>query len=182
MNMQPLYKDSDGIIRFQQNAIVRELLDKSQALGFGLNNLADGEFTQADWEQFYQLIGYSLSGYHELSQVSDKSAREATAEARKLSSDAGGCRDGADPCEIHSGVVNELEAKAAKPPAETWCLVDTDNFGGDYSDERLLAVGISHEPYAHKMADAINQHWGPHALRYCKVEKGGYVLAPGFEP
>jgi hypothetical protein len=105
--MQPVYKDANGEARFKQNDIVRKLLDNSQRLGFGLNELAGHEFSQADWEQFYQLIGYSVSGYHELSQVSDESAKDASFRAHALDLE-GGCRDIG--CEIHCGVAKELEA------------------------------------------------------------------------
>lgn len=38
-----------------------------------MNDLACMEFSQEDREQFAQLIGYSLSGYGDLSYVSDES-------------------------------------------------------------------------------------------------------------
>ena len=113
--MQPLYKDENGIVRFRANAIIRyildnaaSLIDRKQGPGISLNKLLDPnvtkrEFSQEDLEQFYQLIGYSLAGYHELSMVSDGSA----ALASKLARDAGlvtavggGCRDNG--CEIHT--------------------------------------------------------------------------------
>jgi len=103
--MQPFIKDPQGTVRFKENAIVRLLLDEAQPRGFGLNQLAMHDFTQADWEQFYQLIGYSLSGYHELSHVSDASAKAASRSARKAFPGVGGCRDSG--CEIHCGVERE---------------------------------------------------------------------------
>lgn len=103
--MQPLIKDSDGHIRFKANAIVDTLLEESQERGFGLNELAKRNFTQTDWEQFYQLIGYSLHGYHELSCVSDASALEATQAARAIDPTVHGCRD--EDCLIHVGVARE---------------------------------------------------------------------------
>ncbi len=104
--MQPLIKDENGVIRFKENAVVRALLDGSNRRGFGLNELYRyGNFSQEDWEQFNQLIGYSLCGYHELSIVSDESALEASKEARKIWPEVGGCRD--DGCEFHCGVAKE---------------------------------------------------------------------------
>lgn len=103
--MQPLFKDDKGVIRFKENKIVRTLLDESEKRKFGLNELAVRDFTQADWEQFYQLIGYSLRGYHELSFVSDEAARKATEEAKKLDPKYAGCRDVG--CQIHCGVERE---------------------------------------------------------------------------
>ena len=65
--IQPLYTDNSGTIRFKENKIVTFLLDAGP---FDLNQLALMNFTQEDREQFAQLIGYSLSGFGELSYVS----------------------------------------------------------------------------------------------------------------
>jgi hypothetical protein len=56
-------------LRFKANAIVRHLLDNG---GIDLNAIAMLSFSQEDREQFAQLIGYSLSGFGELSYVSDE--------------------------------------------------------------------------------------------------------------
>ena len=53
----------DGQPRFQQNAIVRYLLDHG---GITLNDIARHPFSDEDTRQFMQLIGYSLDGYAEL--------------------------------------------------------------------------------------------------------------------
>ena len=66
--IQPLSKDSSGVLRFKQNAIVRHLLDCG---GIDLHQIACIDFTADDRQQFAQLIGYSLSGYSELSYVDD---------------------------------------------------------------------------------------------------------------
>lgn len=58
-----------------------------------LNALAMMKFPQEDREQFAQLMGYSICGYHELSYVSDESAAEASLAAKKVAPSAGGCRD-----------------------------------------------------------------------------------------
>lgn len=71
---QPLAPDESGIVRFKENAIVRRLLDRSrEGLKTDLNDIACMEFSQEDRQQFAQLIGYSLSGYGELSYVDDVS-------------------------------------------------------------------------------------------------------------
>lgn len=62
--MQPVVWDGRGVIRFQQNEIVRYLLDHGR---LSLNMLhgmdhPTPEFKHSDWEQFHQLIGYSVSG------------------------------------------------------------------------------------------------------------------------
>jgi len=102
--MQPFVMMDDGILRFKKNAIVRYLLDHG---GLDLNHLACQDFSQDDWQQFSQLIGYSLCGYHELSQVSDASALQATQNARTQfqRTDLHGCRD--DGCAIHCGIKEE---------------------------------------------------------------------------
>lgn len=107
--MQPLTikinEYGDRTIRFVENAIVNQLLKESQDRGFGLNHLAHQDFTQTDWEQFYQLIGYSVCGYHELSMVSDISAINASEEARKIFPGFKGCRECG--CKIHRGIEQE---------------------------------------------------------------------------
>jgi len=60
---QPILFDQHGVARFQQNAIVRWLLDEST---FNLNDIAINDFTDEDRRQFAQLIGYSVSSYQDL--------------------------------------------------------------------------------------------------------------------
>jgi hypothetical protein len=67
--IQPLAKDDKGVLRFKKNAIVEYLLDNG---GIDLNRLAMIDFSKDDRQQFAQLIGYSLSGYGELSYVDDE--------------------------------------------------------------------------------------------------------------
>lgn len=61
--IQPTYKDEHGTVRFKSNTIV-EYLAKSR-----LNELAEKNFPQEDWQQLAQLIGYSVSGFGGLSYV-----------------------------------------------------------------------------------------------------------------
>lgn len=67
--IQPLAQDERGTIRFKQNAIVRYLLDAGP---FDMNHISMKSFSVEDQEQFAQLIGYSLSGFAELSYVRDE--------------------------------------------------------------------------------------------------------------
>jgi len=60
--MQPIVLE-DGIARFKKNQIVRFLLDAGP---YDLNKLASVPFSSDDWNQFYQLIGYSVSGFGDL--------------------------------------------------------------------------------------------------------------------
>lgn len=78
--IQPLVRDSQGVLRFKANALVNALLEHGQATGLGLNELAH-RFCEAehadDRQQLAQLIGYSLRGYSELGYVSDDAYRAA---------------------------------------------------------------------------------------------------------
>lgn len=67
--IQPLEADDKGTLRFKENKIVRYLLDNG---GIDLNQLAIIDFSDNDREQLSQLIGYSLSGFGDLSHVSDE--------------------------------------------------------------------------------------------------------------
>lgn len=85
--MQPLVRDEHGTIRFQANAIVRYLLDEATAgRRCSMNDLARHQhlFSADDREQFAQLIGYSVSGYGDLSYVRDESYDAAHAAAQEL--------------------------------------------------------------------------------------------------
>lgn len=72
--IQPLTKDERGVLRFKRNILVDALLEHGRATGMDLNVLAarynDDSHTD-DWRQLAQLIGYSLSGFGELSYVDD---------------------------------------------------------------------------------------------------------------
>ena len=100
--MQPVIKDDDGVLRFHENKIVRYLLDLARKHKIAdLNSIAELPFSQADREQFTQLIGYAITGYHELSYVSDASAEQASQLAHAVDPDAvRGCRDVG--CPIHT--------------------------------------------------------------------------------
>jgi hypothetical protein len=66
--IQPL-EDVEGVLRFKENAIVRRLLDDGP---FDMNQIATWRVSRDDAVQFVQLIGYSLSGFGELSYVDDE--------------------------------------------------------------------------------------------------------------
>jgi hypothetical protein len=72
--MQPIITDSDGTKRFLENKIVSYLLDNGK---IDMNALARIPFPAEDRMQFAQLIGYSVTGYGELSYVSDASYKRA---------------------------------------------------------------------------------------------------------
>jgi hypothetical protein len=64
--IQPIDTSESGTLRFHPNRIVRYLLDNG---GIDLNAIAKLQFPREDRVQFAQLIGYSLSGFGELSYV-----------------------------------------------------------------------------------------------------------------
>ncbi len=82
--MQPIAIDNEGVVRFKRNAIVRDLLDFASTRGFDMNAIAVRDYTVSDREQFAQLIGYSVSGFGELSYVRDETYDEADAAVRLL--------------------------------------------------------------------------------------------------
>lgn len=65
--MQPVVKAADGTIRFKENKIISDMLELCQKHGFGLNEIAMGDYEKDDRSQLMQLIGYSVSGYGSLS-------------------------------------------------------------------------------------------------------------------
>ena len=79
--IQPIYTDDHGTLRFRENKIVRFLLDNG---GLDLNQLARMlPDCREDWEQFAQLIGDSLSGFGDLSYVSNETDEAVDAMVRK---------------------------------------------------------------------------------------------------
>ena len=74
MNKHPLQKIKDH--RFVANPIVQFLLDNGP---YDMNDLAMMDFSNEDREHFAQLIGYSLSGFSELSYVSNEAVDAAYA-------------------------------------------------------------------------------------------------------
>ena len=64
-------------------------------------------------------------------------------------------------------------------------IVETDNFGGDYPDEKFVNLPSMTETHAKEVAKAINDGFaGKYAddPRYWRVVPDNYKLQPGFEP
>jgi hypothetical protein len=68
--IQPVVADDQGVLRFKANAIVEHLLEAGRRYGVDMNSIAAGRFSREDREQFAQLIGYSVSGFGDLSYAS----------------------------------------------------------------------------------------------------------------
>jgi hypothetical protein len=63
-------------------------------------------------------------------------------------------------------------------------IVNTDNFGGDYPDEKFLDLTFTTAASATRVANAINAELCNDDLapRFYKVVDSDYQLQPGFEP
>jgi hypothetical protein len=81
--MQPIYLDENGTPRFRNNAIVRRLIDEKI---FSLQDIAAWleDVPVEDVEQFWQLLGYSISGYGDLSFVRPEILARVNAKAKAL--------------------------------------------------------------------------------------------------
>ena len=76
--MQPIEKAADGVVRFKANAIVRWLIDTNKT---NLNEIAMHGFDTDDMVQFWQQLGYSVSGYGDLSFIPKDVIRRADKKA-----------------------------------------------------------------------------------------------------
>lgn len=75
--MQPVVVDSAGVVRFLPNKIIQWLFDTGK---MNLNEIArNQEFHERDHMQIAQLLGYSVSGYGDLSYASEDSVITADA-------------------------------------------------------------------------------------------------------
>jgi hypothetical protein len=76
--MQPVYLDDHNVIRFKANAIIDRLFREQL---FDLNSIGYAVATRAvpieDAEQFWQQLGYSVSGYGDLSFIRPSTLAEA---------------------------------------------------------------------------------------------------------
>lgn len=87
--MQPIAFDKGGVIRFRENKLVNFLLDEArEGRKCDLNRLAlitqERAFPHDDVEQFWQMLGYSVSAYGGLSFVRKKTRAKADAIAEEL--------------------------------------------------------------------------------------------------
>ena len=80
--MQPIEWDGHGVIRFKQNAIIYWLFCEGK---LNLNEIAVQDFSDEDRMQLAQLLGYSVSGFGDLSYASDEVVAEADRIAAELS-------------------------------------------------------------------------------------------------
>lgn len=82
--MQAIEWDGKGVIRFRRNPIVDHLLTFG---GLDMNGLrrtlvvGTPDITHQDWDQFYQLIGFSVAG---APLADEKTIKKAKKKAKKL--------------------------------------------------------------------------------------------------
>lgn len=69
------------VLRFKANAVVARLLNVAYAQGVNLNTMASWSCDREDFEQFAQLIGYSVHGFCDLYYVSEDTKRTVLAMA-----------------------------------------------------------------------------------------------------
>lgn len=65
------------VLRFKENKIISDMLERTTAQGFGLNQMSTGLYKQEDYNQLLQLIGYSFSGIYGLSDSDLDTAEQA---------------------------------------------------------------------------------------------------------
>jgi hypothetical protein len=61
-------------------------------------------------------------------------------------------------------------------------IVETDNFGGDYPNEKFVNLPSMPKEQCKAVADIVNGYTGENSSRYWKVVEDDYKLQPGFEP
>lgn len=64
-----------------------------------------------------------------------------------------------------------------------WKIIDTDNFGGDYPNERFVEpLPLMSEKQADMLCYLINSFTRENNNRFWKAVPTDYKLQPGFEP
>lgn len=95
MPVQPVFRESDGALRFVANEFVRWMLDEGTRRSvFSLNTLATLDYPTDHFAQLLQLIGYSVGGFETNDSVPDHCWQRVVVELRRR-----GLRDGEQPAE-----------------------------------------------------------------------------------
>lgn len=61
-------------------------------------------------------------------------------------------------------------------------IVNTDNFGGDYPDEKFIDLPRMDKESCQLIANIVNESTGRDCSRFWKVVHKDYALIGGFEP
>jgi hypothetical protein len=83
---------------------------------------------------------------------------------------------------VVAGATRSRSNPVAETGGNSMRVVETDNFGGDYPDEKFLNIPNLPEESCAAIAKAINDAVGDNCRRYWKVVANDYKLQPGFEP
>jgi len=87
--VQPVVRDPEGVVRFRVNRVVRAFMEAARdGKQLDLNAIASahiaGQYTREELVQFAQLIGYSVSGWSDLSYVTDRDYAKAQRLVQRL--------------------------------------------------------------------------------------------------
>lgn len=86
--MQPIVIDKEGVARFRENGIVRDLLEAAKmGKKMDLNDITLRGYSKWERYQFWQLIGYSVGGYGDVfpgAKVVEKADKKVEALIAKL--------------------------------------------------------------------------------------------------
>jgi hypothetical protein len=83
--MQPIVWDDNGVIRFQDNKIIKMLADAGVLdLNYIAGQCIEKRIPHVDQMQFWQLLGYSVSGFGSLSFVTKEMVLAADTAAGQL--------------------------------------------------------------------------------------------------
>ncbi len=151
--MQPIEMDSGGIIRFKGNGIVRYLLDAGP---FDLNQIAVlPNITREEASQFAQLIGYSVSGYGDLSYAVRVEEADAISDGVVDANRCPGPVKSGHTCKLpagHDGMHEVVAAKGVKRCRETHefheCQLAHDH-DGPHSESGNTWSSVATEPESH---------------------------------
>jgi hypothetical protein len=86
--------------------------------------------------------------------------------------------------EVIDGDVGRVTVVATSPNPNfrIWGVYDTDNFGGDYPNEKWIISPAFTKSTADQIAKLLNAENNGYSLRCYKVADRSYQLQPGFEP
>jgi len=83
--MQEVEVAADGVIRFRHNPLVQALQRHAARHGLDLNALFHVAHAKEDWSQLLQLLGYSVNGYGDCSEIVEEHLEAADEAAEALS-------------------------------------------------------------------------------------------------
>ena len=152
--MQPIVIDKNGTPRFAENRIISKLLEVARIAEYDLNcihmDAQEGKFSIEEIEQFNQLIGYSVSGFGEISCHRGLTIKNADKKGRKATSRK----------EIMSETVLDIRPFLGKN-------VEVRKISGALYEGVMRRVGV--DRYALVGVTIINKHGGRTTPKHCEV-------------